>query len=89
LVRSEAPRADEVISYGMPYYKYNGPLVGFAAYKAHISLFGALPEELGDELKAYETGKGTVRFPIDRPLPVGLIRKLLRARVAKNDVLRR
>jgi len=85
IVKAVAPDADEGISYGMPYYKYYGALVGFAAFKNHIGFFpGAIIEEYKHDLKNYETSKGTVRFPIDMPLPVALIRKLLRARIAKN-----
>ena len=87
MIRSAAPGADEGISYQMPYYSFNGALVWFAAFKNHIGFFVRPPviEEHKQELKGYETTKSTVRFPIGKPLPVGLIRKLIKARIAKNE----
>ena len=89
VIKALAPKADEGISYGMPYYKYHGALVGFAAFKNHIGFFGVLPvvekHKLELELEGYETTKGTVRFPIDKPLPVALIKKLVKARIKKNE----
>jgi uncharacterized protein YdhG (YjbR/CyaY superfamily) len=81
------PDTVEVISYRIPMYKYKGMLLGFAAFDKHCSLFpGASPiEELRDELKNYTTSKGTIRFPVDKPLPATLIRKLVKARVAENE----
>jgi len=86
IVKAAAPDAEEGISYGMPYYKYCGALVGFAAFKNHIGFFpGPIINEFKHELVGYETSKGTVRFPIGKPLPVALIKKLLEARIAKNE----
>jgi uncharacterized protein YdhG (YjbR/CyaY superfamily) len=85
LVRTAAPQAEEMISYNMPYYKYNGPLVGFAAYKDHVSLFGAFPAELRGELKDYKTGRGSVQFPLDKPLPSRLITKIVKAHLSMNE----
>lgn len=86
IIKAVAPESSEGISYGMPYYKYHGMIAGFAAFKNHIGFFGALPEEHKQEfkLKGYETAKGTVRFPLDKPLPVALIKKLVKARVIEN-----
>ena len=85
IVRSIVPDAVEGISYGMPYYKWNGALVGFAAFKSHIGFFpGAIVSQFKRELAGYETAKGTVRFPLDKPLPVTLIKKLLKASMARN-----
>jgi len=85
IVKSVAPDAEEVISYGMPYYKWNGALTGFAAFKNHIGFFpGAIVKDFAKELEAYETSKGTVRLPLDKPLPVTLIKKLLKAGMARN-----
>ena len=81
IVKAVAPEAQEGISYGMPYYKYHRALVGFAAYKNHIGLYGALTEEQRDDFRNYETAKGSIRFPLDRPLPITLIKKLLKERV--------
>lgn len=85
LVRRTAPQAEETISYNMPYYKYHGPLVGFAAYKNHVSLFGAFPENLKEELSNYKTGRGSVQFPLDDPLPEELIKKIVRAHLRMNE----
>ena len=86
-IRAVAPEATEVISYQMPMYKHHGMLVGFAAFKNHCSFFpGAAPvATYKDELKAYETSKGTIRFPIGQPLPAALVKKLVKARIAENE----
>ena len=91
ITKAAAPKADEGISYSMPYYKYHGALVYFAAFKNHIGFFVPSPvvEEHKHELKGYETTKATVRFPIDKPLPVALITKLVKARVRKNEARRK
>ena len=87
IIKAAAPGANEGISYRMPYYNYNGALVWFAAFKNHIGFFVRPPviQELRQELKGYETTKSTVRLPMDKPLPVVLIRKLTKARIAKNE----
>jgi len=82
------PEATEVISYGMPAFRYKGALVAYAAFKEHCSFFpmnSALLEEFGEELAGYSTAKGTIRFPLDKPLPASLIRKMVRARMAENE----
>jgi uncharacterized protein YdhG (YjbR/CyaY superfamily) len=84
IVRAVAPESSERISYGMPYYEYHGMIASFGAFKKHIGFFGALPEQHKQELKRYETSKGTVRFPLDKPLPVAFIKKLVKARVLEN-----
>ena len=87
VIRSVAPpEATEVISYRIPMFKYKGMLVGFAAFSGHCSLFpGALPEAFKEELKRYPTAKGTIQFPVDKPLPAALIKKLVKARIAENE----
>jgi uncharacterized protein YdhG (YjbR/CyaY superfamily) len=87
IIRKVAKNAEEKISYGMPYYSYNGRLAYFAYFKDHISLFAIppVPEMYKDELKKYLTGKSTVRFPLDQKLPVALISKLVKARVRLNE----
>ena len=85
IVKAAAPKAEERISYGMPYYKYHRALVGFAAYKNHIGLYGALTEEQRHEFRDYEITKGTIRLPLDRPLPIKLIKKLIKERVEHNE----
>lgn len=87
VIRSCAPQAEESVSYRMPYYAYKGRLAYFAAFKNHIGLYIPTPviEEHKRELKNYQTAMATVRFPIDEPLPVALIKKLIKARVRKNE----
>jgi uncharacterized protein YdhG (YjbR/CyaY superfamily) len=87
IIKAAAPKATEVISYQMPMYKHHGLLVGFAAFKNHCRFFpGAKPmATYKDELKAYKTSKGTIRFPIGKPLPAALVKKLVKARIAENE----
>ena len=87
-IRSAVPaEATEVISYRMPAFKHNGVLVWFAAFSDHCSLFptAAVIEALKNELKGYATSKGTIQFPTDNPLPVALVKKLVKARVAQIE----
>lgn len=88
IIRDTAPEAEEVISYGMPAYKYKGMLVYFAAYKKHCSLFGGnstLTEQMKEELKGYKTSKGTIQFTLENPLPKELVEKIVRARMKQNE----
>ena len=87
VIKAAVPKAAEVISYQIPMYKHHGMLVSFAAFKDHCSFFpGANPIATHkDELKAYETSKGTIRFPIGKPLPAALVKKLVKTRVAENE----
>lgn len=93
IIRSAAPaEATEGISYGMPAFRYNGALVAFAAFKDHCSFFpmgSSALEAFRDELKKYSTSKGTIRFPVDKPLPAGLVKKIVKARVAQNGLKRK
>ncbi len=87
-IRSAAPKATEGISYQVPTYKYLGPLVSFGAAKNHCSFYVMSPvtmEAHKDELESYDTSKGTIRFPPDKPLPAALVRKLVKARIAENE----
>jgi len=86
IIKAAAPNAEEGISYRIPYYDYYGPLVWFAAFKNHVGIFLRPPviAEHKHELKSYVTTKSAVHFPMDKPLPVPLIRKLVKARIAKN-----
>ena len=88
-IRSAAPEAVEAMSYQMPAFKYRGRgLVAYAAFKRHCSFFpmsGAVIEALGADLAAYDTAKGTIRFPASKPLPAALVRKMVRARIAEID----
>ena len=85
-IQKAAPEAEEVISYNMPAYKYHGMLVYFAAYKNHIGFY-ATPtghSEFKDELSAYKQGKGSVQFPLSKPLPLDLISRIVAFRVKEN-----
>ena len=86
-IRAAAPKATEGISYQMPMFKHHGMLVGFAAFKDHCSFFpGAKPvATFKDELKDYKTSKGTIRFPIGKPLPAALVKKIVKARIEENE----
>jgi len=84
-----APGADEVITYGMPGLRSHGNqfLVSYDAFKRHYSLFpasGAVVDELGEAIQPYLAGKGTIRFPADRPIPVELIRRIVEIRFREN-----
>lgn len=88
LIQSAAPpEATETISYGMPAFKYNGILVWFAAFSNHCSLFptAAVIEALKNELKGFRVSKGTVQFPMDKPLPAELVKKIVKLRVAQIE----
>ena len=86
-IKAAAPNATEVISYQMPMYKHRGMVVGFAAFKGHCSLFPGAKAIVTykEELKAYETSKGTIRFPIGKPLPAALVKKIVKTRIAENE----
>ena len=87
LIITTVPEADEKLSYGMPYYSYKGRLAYFAHAKQHIGLYLPTPivAEFKKELKAYSTSMATIRFPLDKKLPVALIKKLIKARMIKNE----
>jgi len=86
-IREAAPTSTERISYGMPYYDYKGRLVYFGLAKAHIGVYIPTPvlEEHKNELKDYETTQATLRIPLDKKLPVELIKKLVKARMKNNE----
>jgi len=86
-IREVAPDAVEKISYGMPYYGYKGRLVYFGHAKKHIGLYIPTPvvEQHKDELKDYQTAAATIRFPLDKKLPITLIKKLVKARMRMNE----
>jgi uncharacterized protein YdhG (YjbR/CyaY superfamily) len=86
VIHKAAPEAQEVISYSIPAFKQNGILVYFAAFNDHIGFF---PTSSGvaaftKELAAYDTSKGTVRFPLDRPIPYAVVKKIVKFRVQEN-----
>jgi uncharacterized protein YdhG (YjbR/CyaY superfamily) len=86
-IKKAAPKAEEVISYGMPAFKLNGIVVYFAAQAKHIGLYPTASgiQEFKKELAGYSCSKGTIRFPLDKPLPLGLITKIVKFRVAENN----
>jgi uncharacterized protein YdhG (YjbR/CyaY superfamily) len=92
-IKVAAPEATETISYQMPAFKLHGRfLVSYAAFKNHCSLFpasNAVMEALGEELTPYFSGKGTLRFTADKPLPAALVKKIVKWRIAENAALRR
>jgi uncharacterized protein YdhG (YjbR/CyaY superfamily) len=85
-IKKAAPKAEEKISYAMPTFALHGNLVHFAAYKNHIGFYPAprAIEEFKKELSKYEGSKGTVQFPLDEPLPLSLVSKMVKFRVAQN-----
>ncbi|HEX6916311.1 MAG TPA: DUF1801 domain-containing protein [Chitinophagaceae bacterium] len=85
-IRLAAPRAFEVISYNMPTFKQHGNLVHYAAYKKHIGFYPTSSpiKVISAELINYKTSKGAIRFPINEPLPLSLIRRIVRLRVAED-----
>jgi uncharacterized protein YdhG (YjbR/CyaY superfamily) len=87
-LRSAAPEADEVISYRIPMYKLHGHVVGFAAFKNHLSLFvtdSPVREEFAEELEPYEVKNTAIHFSVDNPLPADLVKRIVQARVAENE----
>jgi len=91
VIRSAAPQAEECISYQIPSFRLNGILVGFGAATNHCAFYlcnASTVKKFQDELRAYDTSKGTIRFAPDKPLPVALVRKLVKARIADNKARR-
>jgi uncharacterized protein YdhG (YjbR/CyaY superfamily) len=87
IIKSVVPEAEEYISYGMPTFKYHGPLVSYAAFKEHCSLFpwgSALIKKYAEELKSFRTSKGTIQFTIEKPLPSAFIKKITKERMKEN-----
>jgi uncharacterized protein YdhG (YjbR/CyaY superfamily) len=86
-IRKAAPKAEEAIKYAIPTFTQNGNLVHFAAYKSHIGFYPAPRgiEAFKDEVAGYEGGKGTLKFPLDEPLPLGLISKIVKFRVKETE----
>ena len=85
-IHSAAPGAEECISYGMPAFRWKGKfLVAFGAAKTHCAFYpGSIVREFADDLSSYDTAKGTIRFQPDQPLPKGLVKKLIKARIAQQ-----
>jgi uncharacterized protein YdhG (YjbR/CyaY superfamily) len=88
LVKATAPKATEKISYGMPMFFYSGRLVAYAAFKDHLSFFimsYRVMDMLKEELKPYLKAKATLHFSVDKPLPVSLVKKIVRAKIRENE----
>jgi len=87
-IRAAAPQATEIISYQLPAFRHLGVLVAFGASTKHCAFYvmsGTVLEPFADELSAYDTSKGTIRFAADAPLPAALVKKLVKARIAENE----
>ena len=88
-IRAVVPEAEEIINYGVPMFRLGGKnLVSFGAAKTHGAFYVQSPavmEALADDLKGYDTSKGTVRFTPDQPIPAALVKKLVKARVTENE----
>jgi uncharacterized protein YdhG (YjbR/CyaY superfamily) len=86
-IKAAAPKAEECISYQLPAFRLNGKLlVAYGAAANHCAFYpGSVVQAMKDELKDYDTSKGTIRFPANKPLPPALVRKLINLRIAKNS----
>ena len=86
VIKESAPNAEEAIRYQMPTFRLNGNLVHFAAFKKHIGFYPTPSgtESFKNELSNYETSKGTIRFPLDKPIPFDLVKKIVKYRVKEN-----
>lgn len=85
-IKSAAPQAEEVISYGMPAFNLNGALVWYAVYKEHIGLYPkpSAIKAFNKELAGYKTSKGAIQFPVDKRIPITLIKNIVKFRVKEN-----
>jgi len=85
-IHQAAPQAEEAISYQMPTFKLHGNLVHFGAFKSHIGFYPAPTgiEQFQKELSVYQNAKGSVQFPLDRPMPYALIKRIVKFRVKEN-----
>jgi len=93
MIRATVPKAEECVSYGLAAFRLDGkPLVALGATANHCSFYlmsGSTVDDFADDLAKYDTSKGTIRFPAEKPLPAALVRKLVRARMAENEKGRR
>lgn len=85
-IRQAAPQAEEGISYNIPAFKWNGILVWYAAFKNHVGFYprASAIEAFKSELAPFKTSKGAIQFPIDRPIPINLIKKIVKFRIEEN-----
>jgi len=87
-IRTAAPAAEELIAWDMPAFKQGRLLVGYAGFKDHCSFFPmslAVMRDFAPELSGYSTSKGTIRFPMTKPLPASLVKRIVKARIAENE----
>lgn len=86
IVRKEAPEAEEAMVYGVPTFTLNGNLVHYAAFKHHVGFYPTPSgvKKFKEELKPYKTAPGTIQFPLDQPLPLDLITKIVKFRVKEQ-----
>jgi uncharacterized protein YdhG (YjbR/CyaY superfamily) len=87
-IQAAAPKAEESISYRIPTFKYHGPLVFFAAFKGHCSLFVAsksILKAFRSELEPYQTSGTTIHFTADHPLPATLVKRIVKTRIRENE----
>jgi uncharacterized protein YdhG (YjbR/CyaY superfamily) len=91
VIRKSAPGAEETINYGIPTFKLKGNLVCFAAWKNHVGLYPdtSAIEAFKKELSPYKQAKGTVQFPLDKPIPFDLVKKITEFRVTENQSRKR
>jgi uncharacterized protein YdhG (YjbR/CyaY superfamily) len=92
VIRSVVPaETTEAISYGVPTFRLKGPVIWFAAFSNHCSVYptAAVIDQFKDELKGYTTSKGTIQFPVDKPLPAALLKKMVRARLSEIEKKKR
>lgn len=89
-IKEAAPEAEETISYQMPAFKQNGILVWFAAFKNHIGFFPKVTaiEVFKEKLSSYQTSKGTIQFPTDEPIPLDLVKEIVKFKVKENSASR-
>ena len=87
IIRQAAPKAEEVIHYSMPAFKYNGMLVWYAGFKEHVGFFprASAIAAFKDELAGYKTSKGAIQFPIKKGIPAGLVKKIVKFRMKENQ----
>lgn len=83
-IKTAAPKAEEVISYGVPAFKYNGDVAYYAAFKNHIGFYPPVPESYKKAAVKYANPKGNLRFPFDQPIPYDLITMIVKYRMEEN-----
>ena len=90
IIKTAAPKAEEGISYGLLAFRLDGkPFIYLGASANHCAIYGEVGKEFEDELKGYDTSKGTIRFQPDKPPPAALVRKLVKFRIARNAAKRK